>query len=228
MKQQSSGAHCSPGYTPAELQALGMKIPGVGFADVIQKYVESDNVQPPVPGGILFVGDSDIACWNHDHCFAEGFAGLPVINRGFGGARTWEVLIYFPQVVRPYRPRTIVYCAGDNDIATLKADGVASAVNGFRLFLGQVAAFLPDTRRVLYLGIHPSPSDEPLWGYIAEANRQIVQLCRDSPVAEFVDFNHLLHDAAGKICPALFRADRLHFTPAFYRTLSAFLRPRLS
>lgn len=216
-----------PGYTKEDLEALGMNIPGVGFADAIQKFVEADCQQLPAPGGILFVGDSDIACWNHENCFAEGFAGLPALNRGFGGARTWEVLIYFAQVVLPYRPRTIVYCAGDNDIANLKADGVASAVTGFRLFLGLVDAFLPDTRRVLYLGIHPSPKDEPLWGYIAEANRQIVRICQDSKVAEFVDFNHLLHDADGRIRPELFRPDRLHFTPAFYRTLNAFLQPKL-
>ena len=220
-------APTKPGYTQEELQALGMVIPGVSFEAEIQRFVDADRLQPPAPGGILFVGDSDIACWNHDNCFAEGFAGLPARNRGFGGARSWEVLIYFEQVVLPYRPRTIVYCAGDNDIANLKESGVASAVTGFRLFLEQVAAFLPETRRVLYLGIHPSPKDEPLWGYIAEANRQILEICRTSKVAEFVDFNHLLHGADGKIRPELFRADRLHFTPACYRTLGAFLRPRL-
>ena len=81
---------------------------------------------------------------------------------------------------------------------------------------------------VLYLGIHPSPVDEPLWGAIARANEGLRQVCRESGgLAEFVDYNHLLVDAAGRPRPELFRPDGLHFSVGFYRTLGAFLRPML-
>jgi hypothetical protein len=214
--------------TVDELRAAGMVIPYVGFADEIARFREEDCRQPPLPGGILFVGDSDIRLWHTDNGFAEDFAGLPVLNRGFGGARTWETLLYFQHLVVPSCPRLIVYCCGDNDIAKLQAQGVSSAVQGFRLFLDAVRASVPSVRRVRYLAIHPSPADEPLWGFIEQANGQLRPLCEASGLAEFVDFNPLLLDPQNqRPRPECFRPDRLHFTRAFYRQLGAFLRPGL-
>jgi hypothetical protein len=181
-----------------------------------------------MPGGIVFVGDSDIRLWRADNGFAEDFAGLPALNRGFGGARTWETLLYFNDLVMPYAPRRIVYCCGDNDIAKLRDQGVASAVQGFRLFLEAVRVNAPSVRRVLYLAIHPSPSDEPLWGFIEQANAQVRTLCeRSEGLAEWVDYRHLLLDARGRPRDDCFRPDRLHVTRDFYRQWGSFLRSRL-
>lgn len=217
-------------FTTDELLALGMCIPHSGFADKIGQFALDDALSPPEPGGILFVGDSDIGLWREDGLFGECFAGLPVLNRGFGGARTWETLLYFSKLVPPYRPRTIVYCCGDNDIAKLKSEkGATNAVIGFRLFHERVAAWVPETRHIFYLGIHPSPIDAPLWGYIEEANRQLRPLCAAAimPRVTFVDYLHLLLGTDGRPRDEFFRADRLHFTPEFYRILGSFLRPLL-
>ena len=105
----------SPCLTRENLEAIGMIVPEVRFEDEIARYVEADADRPP-HGGILFVGDSDIRRWD-PAAMADAFAGLPVINRGFGGARTWEVLLYLHRIVLPYRPHVIVYGCGDNDIA---------------------------------------------------------------------------------------------------------------
>ena len=80
---------------------------------------------------------------------------------------------------------------------------------------------------MLYLAIHPSPSDEPLWGFIDQANAGIRPLCKSSAVAEYTDYLHLLCTPDRRPKPDLFRPDRLHFTAAFYDRLSAFLRPRV-
>ncbi len=214
--------------TREDIERLGMIVPDVRFREEIDRFVEMDRAAPPAPGGILFLGDSDIRFWNHGGRFAVDFAGLPVLNRGFGGARTWETLLYFPETVLPGRPRLIVYCCGDNDIAILKEKGVESAVTGFRLFLDLVRRDVSTVRKVLYMGIHPSPSDEPLWGFIGQANVQLRLLCESSGgLAEFVDYNHLLLDGAGRPRPELFLSDRLHFAPELYRRLATFLRPRL-
>jgi lysophospholipase L1-like esterase len=213
--------------TVEDLEQRGMLVPEVRFADEIERFVAADVQAPPAPGGILFVGDSDIRLWMESGRFAADFAGLPVVNRGFGGARTWEVLLYFAQLVLPSGPHVIVYCAGDNDIARLKERGAASAVLGFRLFLEQVALHVPETSVVFYLAIHHSPVDAPLWGAIDEANVGLRRLCDDSPLARFVDYLHLLSDERGQLRTECFRPDRLHFTADFYRELADFLRPRI-
>ena len=86
-------------------------------------------------------------------------------------------------------------------------------------------AHLAATRRILYLAIHRSPSDAPLWGFIERANVDIRRVCRASGMAEFVDYLHLLAEPDGRLREAAFMPDGLHVTPALYRQLSAFLRP---
>jgi hypothetical protein len=129
--------------------------------------------------------------------------------------------------VLPGRPKVIVYCAGDNDIAKLKAEGVETAVMGFGLFIRMVQAHAPFVRRIFYLGIHPSPSDELLWPLIEKANQRLRVLCDQSSLARFVDYNHLLHDEQGQICESAFLPDRLHFSAELYRQLGWYLRPML-
>ncbi|HOX05105.1 MAG TPA: GDSL-type esterase/lipase family protein [Planctomycetota bacterium] len=217
-----------PRLTRAELERRGMRIPEVRFRADVRRFAAADRESPPAPGGALFVGDSDIRFWNEGGLFTECFAGLPAANRGFGGARTWETLLFFEELVPPHRPAVIAYCCGDNDIARLGGSGAESAVAGFRIFLELLAARAPEVRRALYLGIHPSPVDEPLWDAISRANDGLRRVCAESGgLAEFVDYNHLLLDAGGRPRPELFRPDRLHFGPELYRALGAFLRPKV-
>ena len=217
-----------PLFTKAGLERAGMRIPDVKFHGEIQAFARTDRERPPRPGGILFVGDSDIRFWNDDGCFEEAFADLNAINRGFGGARTWETLIYFPRIIAPYRPDLIVYNAGDNDIAALKSAGPDTAEIGVRLFLRMVRKHLPETRRVFYLAIHPAPCNEPLWRHQREANRRIRARCEACDFAEYLDYLALIVTATGSLRRSVFRADRLHYTPAFYRVLAAYVRPILT
>ncbi len=62
---------------------------------------------------VLFVGSSSIRLWQT----AEAFPELAVINRGFGGSHASDVVHFAPRIIFKYEPRTIVFYAGDNDIA---------------------------------------------------------------------------------------------------------------
>ena len=48
----------------------------------IQKFEAEDKQNPPVKGGVVFIGSSSIARWSD---LAESFPNLKVVNRGFGG-----------------------------------------------------------------------------------------------------------------------------------------------
>src|SRR5215212_771989 len=79
---------------------------------------ESWDHQNAVPrDAILFVGSSTIRLWQT----ADGFPDLPVINRGFGGSTIPDVSRFAERIVFKYKPRTIVFYAGDNDIAASRA-----------------------------------------------------------------------------------------------------------
>jgi lysophospholipase L1-like esterase len=89
-------------------------------------------------GAALFVGSSSIRLW----CTLDrDFPDQRVVNRGFGGSTMAEVLRYAPRVVLPYRPRTVVVYAGDNDLAEGRTP--AEVRDAYRRFTALVRARLP-------------------------------------------------------------------------------------
>ena len=215
-------------HTVESLTALGMVIPFAGYEDVIKAFQSSDQLRPPKQNGILFVGDSDIRFWNFDGQFEKDFSGWPVLNRGFGGSRTWEILLNFNELVLSSHPQCIVYCCGDNDIAVLQQKGVSNAVLGFQLFLEQVKIKAPFVKKILYMAIHPSPIDAPLWNHIHEANQLIKEICSNSDLAEFMDYLYLLKDQKGNLRADCFKEDQLHFSSHFYNQWGEYIKPKLA
>jgi lysophospholipase L1-like esterase len=209
------------------LRARGMFVPDVRYRREIDLFARSDARGAPPTGGILFVGDSDFTLWRKDGLFGECFRGMRVLNRGFGGARSWEVLVYFREAVEPSRPATIVYNAGDNDLFAGPGVTPEKVRLGFELFLEAVRTRLPETRRVACMALHRAPDREDDRARQDEVNRLLAGLCSESPLAEFVDYAPLLLDADGKLRPECFLPDGLHYSPQFYREWGAFLRPLL-
>ena len=112
---------------------------------------------------ILFVGSSTIRLWQT----ADAFPDLPVINRGFGGSTIPDVNHFADRIVFKYKPRTIVFYSGDNDIAAGRSPDKVFA--DFETFAKSVHERLPNTQ-LIYLAIKPSPLR---WENVVEvANRQ--------------------------------------------------------
>src|SRR5689334_19572237 len=99
------------------------------FGYEIERFLEQDKVSPPPRGAILFIGSSIFREWAD---LEKQMAPLPVLNRAFGGSRTWEVVYYADRIVLPYRPRIIVYYCGSNDIGS--GAGAAQVVVNFQAF----------------------------------------------------------------------------------------------
>ena len=204
----------------------GMVISPVNWEPEIRAFADEDAARPPQTGGILFVGDSDIRFWREDGRFEQDFPGLPVINRGFGGARTWELLAWFRQIVDPYRPVLIVYNCGDNDL--LEA-GVTEPMirDGFRLFVEAVRRRQPQVRRVYYTSIKPCPQLLRLWPRQQRTNELIRQYCQAQPDTQFVPYFQTVLTEDGSIRPEAFRSDEVHLAAAHYGEVAKLLRPLL-
>lgn len=87
------------------------------FDEAIAAFEASDKTAMPPKCATLFVGASSIRFWN---TLKEDFPDRAVIQRGFGGSTVWEIDHYFDRVVAPYRPKEIVFYAGENDLWTHK------------------------------------------------------------------------------------------------------------
>jgi len=120
------------------------------FADEIAHFRQLDRAALPRPCQVLFVGDSNIRLWSS---LAADMAPLPVINRGFGGAHIPHITRYFDKIVAPYKPRAIVFYAGENDLAAGKSPHVVFA--HFERFMERKARKLGATP-VYFIAVNPS------------------------------------------------------------------------
>lgn len=193
----------------------------VRFAADIDRFVESDKASPPPSHGILFIGSSIFRLWTN---VTEQMAPLPVFNRGFGGARTWEILAYMDKIVLPYEPEIIVYYCGSNDVnAGEPADAIVAR---FEQFMERVAERLPDTR-VFFVSIHRSPDKRARWNVVDEANARIKALAYATPNLDYIEVNSVLFDARDEPRTELYLADGLHFHPPAYVEFTKIIKPVL-
>jgi lysophospholipase L1-like esterase len=187
----------------------------------IRAFETADRSLLPAPGGIVFVGSSSIRLWRS---LAADFAGLPVLNRGFGGSTLPEVNHYLPRAVLKYRPRTIVLYAGDNDIAIGRTPQQVAA--DYRTFVRLVRDSLPSAR-IVFIGIKPSPSRWRLIDRQREANRLVREIVATDSLQTFVDVIPPMLGENGHPRPQLFVADSLHMTPAGYVVWRAQVAPHV-
>jgi len=191
------------------------------FGYEIERFMEEDKLKPPPRGAILFVGSSIFREWTD---LERQMAPLPVLNRAFGGSRTWEVLHYADRIVIPYTPRIIVYYCGSNDVGS--GASAAEVAANFKAFADKVAARLPDTR-IFFVSINKAPEKQYAWDVVDEANSRIRDYARRDKRLGFIDVNPVLFDAAGRPRMELYREDELHFRPAAYVEFTKIIRPVL-
>lgn len=188
----------------------------------IDQLTQSDRANPPAPGGIVFVGSSSIRLWS---TLAADFPGLNVINRGFGGSELADSVFYFDRLVAPYRPRTVVLYAGENDLAGGSRTPEQVAAD-FAQFRTKLRAALP-AARLLYIACKPSPSRAAAWDKFRAANALIAAACAQDPRCAFVDVFPAMLDAQGGPRPELYVGDRLHLNADGYAIWKQLLTPLL-
>jgi lysophospholipase L1-like esterase len=190
------------------------------WEEVIQRFEAQDQKKMPAPDGVLFVGSSSIVRWKLD----EAFPDLNAINRGFGGSEVVDSLHFADRIILPYRPRTIVFYAGDNDIANGKS--AKQVADDFAQLAAKIHKALPEAR-VLFLAIKPSRSRWELVEVQREANRLIAAQAEGSDFLEFVDVASPLLGKDGLPREDLFEDDKLHINAAAYEVWNALLRDKL-
>src|SRR5581483_4465691 len=191
-------AGCAPVHTPSK------------WGPAIDAFEKQDQAHPPPAHPILFVGSSTIRIWKT----SQDFPNLPVLNRGFGGSETSDVVQFFDRVVARYQPTTIVFYSGDNDLAAGKS--AQRVIADTRQFIDLVRTSLPHTKLIV-IAIKPSIARWKLIDKIHEVNGQVQHMLQSDPNAAFVDIGTKLLGRDGKPDPAFFRKDGLHLNDKGYQ-----------
>jgi iduronate 2-sulfatase len=191
------------------------------FKTEIDAFAFTDETNAPTENPLLFVGSSSIRYWPTE----TSFPNCGTLNRGFGGAHISDVQNFYQETVAEYRPRAIVFYAGDNDIAFGKSP--ARVFENFKDFVATVRRDLPDTP-IFFLAIKPSGSRWQLWNAMAEANGLVRTWAESQPNLQFVDVATPMLGDDGAPDEELFVGDRLHLNTEGYVLWKSILGPYLA
>ena len=191
------------------------------FENEIRGFEREDRLRPPARGGVVFFGSSSFRLWSSIH---RDFAGVPVINRGFGGSRLEDLVRYVNRVLIPYRPRLVVVYGGDNDI--LEGRSPEDVLVDYRTLVRHIHDSLPATR-IAFVSIKPSPSRLAYFDRIRKANDLVRAFTARDPRLAYVDVFTPMLDAEGRPRPELFQSDMLHMNEQGYAIWTRVLTPHL-
>lgn len=175
---------------------------------------------PPAAGGVLFVGSSSIVKWDLKASFPEwGY-----MNVGFGGSVVRDSTHFANRIITPHKPGTIVFYAGDNDIASGRtAEQVAT---DFSSFCGAIHKDVPKCR-ILFVAVKPSVARWKQFDIQKRANDLVKAYCGTDDRLTFVDIVPLMLDASGTPDAGLFVKDGLHLSPLGYAKWNAAVKAAL-
>jgi lysophospholipase L1-like esterase len=185
----------------------------------IRDFEAADKASPPASGQVLFIGSSSVRMWT---TLNEDMNPAPVLNRGFGGSKTGEVLAVFDRIVLPYKPSVIVYYCGDNDLGLDNTDSQAAA-DGFIAFDQRARSEWPGVN-VFYIAIKPSVQRWKNWEAMKRANDIVRVYCEETHGATYLDIATPALTAEGLPDPTTFREDGLHLNAKGYAIWTTVIR----
>ena len=180
------------------------------FAEEIRLFGVEDEIHPPIGCETLFVGSSSFRFWSR---LQQDFPKRNILKRGFGGASISDINLHFDNVVGRYRPREIIFYAGENDISSGKpVDAVLADFNQFMDRKITVLGKVP----VYFISIKPSVARKTDFVAQKQLNGRVARLAAERDDLVFVDIVQPMLGTNGQPRPELFISDGLHMNRQGY------------
>ena len=192
----------------------------------IQAFEKKERKRPAPKGSVVFAGSSTIRLWG---ALTEDVAPLPVVQRGFGGAKVNDVIHFMDRLITPHDPAMVVLYIGSNDLLDFGGNRPKSPEQMQALYetlLTRLHDRLPDAL-IVVLATFPSPLNARRTDQIEAVNAAIRRMAERAPWLELIDGNAALETPEGQPNRSLFWFDRVHLNKAGYRAWAQILRPRL-
>lgn len=197
-----------------------MQKPLIGDQVSIDLFQLWDKKNSQVENPVVFVGSSSIRKWYT----AEYFPEIPAVNRGFGGSHISDVIYFINETVLKFKPKVIVFYAGDNDIHFGKTSQIV--FKDYVNFVEEVHVSLPNTK-IMFIPIKPSPSRWSLWHDMQKTNHLVKRYSENNPLLYYVDTASPMLNEIGKPKGSLFVKDSLHLSQEGYDLWSSIVKPIL-
>ena len=193
------------------------------FEKDIEVFKKQDSIAPPPTNAILFIGSSSFTKWED---VQDYFPSYTIINRGFGGSRLTDIMLYKDDIIFPYKPKQIVIYCGENDIAS--SDTITSRIvfKRFKDLFNSIRKNDPDVS-VIYISMKPSISRWHMKDRMKKGNKLIKKYLSKKKKAKFISVWEAMLDENGKPDEQIFLEDKLHMNAKGYAIWQKLIEPYL-
>jgi lysophospholipase L1-like esterase len=194
------------------------------WESVIREFEASDIENPAPRHAVLFIGRSSIRFWKG---LEKDMWPVPVINRGFGGAKIRDLIYYSDRIIFPYEPKTIVLFAGTNDITGRPNDKTPHQVfKDFKELTDLLEKKIPGTP-LYYLAITPTVKRWDLWPLHKKINQLIEKYSAENELLNFVETDFYFLNANGLPDKNCIWWDGIHLNQTGYQVWTNLMKPVL-
>lgn len=180
------------------------------FQDEVDQITKKNTDSPRGNDLILFTGSSSIKGWKELSAY---FPDHQVINTGFGGSQTSDLLHYVDELILDYQPKKAFIYEGDNDIASGKS--TVEILENTHDLVEKIKSSLPETK-IMLISAKPSISRWHLKDKYLDLNQHFEQYSQSHQNVEYVDVWTIMLDEEGKPKADIFLEDDLHMNKAGY------------
>jgi len=158
---------------------------------------------------VVFTGSSSIRLWEDlDDLFPDHL----IINTGFGGSQTSDLLVYSDKLILKYRPKKVFIYEGDNDIFDRKSPNEVIATTK------EIIHIIKENNiesQIVLISAKPSLVRWHLKRKYKILNRKLKKLAKKDASVDFANVWDIMLQGR-KLNKSLFIEDGLHMNPSGY------------
>ncbi len=207
------------GELPAEQVAAARE----RWAADMAKLRARDEVEKYSADAVLFLGSSSVRLWES---IAEDMAPYQPIQRGYGGAKYADLVVFAEELVRPHRFRAAVVFVG-NDVTGKETDATVEQVVGWWQQVAAVLRAQAPEAEIFCVEITPTPLRWSAWEKIQEVNAGLKKACEEAEKVHFIETAAAYLDEAGEPKGGYFKKDKLHQNAEGYTVWSGLIKAAL-
>lgn len=193
------------------------------FHKSFEKWAQEDTGRVVTQDEVLVIGSSSIHGWR---TMEQDLSPIKVIQRGFGGSRMKNVLLY-KDFFRRYGARRIVIYKGDNDLRGSYDLAPKEFLKHCKEFVNYVRKASPDTK-FYFLSIKPSTARMKKWHLMKQGNDLLRELAASDRHIEYIDVASRMLNKDGTVRDGLIGKDGVHTTRAGYDIWTEVMRSQLT
>jgi hypothetical protein len=195
----------------------------IAWENDIQQFEQLDLSISYPENALLFAGSSSIRLWT---TLGKDMAPYPVIQRGYGGAKLSDFVVYADRIFRSHPCKAIVIFIA-NDITGSDQDMSPEKVAGlFRYLLKTIRKTHPETP-VFWIPVTPTESRWKVWPLIMKSNSVIKDICDRRKNTYFIRTDFAFLNENGQPRNELFRDDKLHLNEKGYAVWTEIIKKEI-